>query len=142
MRTFISAVTAFIFLFHFSANAQKSDKEILTEINAQFIKNYINNDTISHTKIIHPKFRCITSSGQWQSRKQYMKEWLNGYTPDIKDYGYDEVSITQFGNMALVSAKTHWTLKNGNKGGNLYTDVYVKEKGQWLCVQAQLTSVK
>lgn len=109
----ILTITAIVLglLVHHLAAAQKSDKEILTELNAQFIKNYINTDTLSHTKIIHPMFRCITSEGQWQSRKQYMKEWLNGYTRDIKEYGYDEVSIMQFGTMALVSAKTHWTLK-------------------------------
>jgi hypothetical protein len=46
--------------------------------------------------------------------------------------------------MALIRSKTVFTkIVDGKEvsGNSIYTDTYIKENGEWLCVQAQLTRV-
>src|SRR5580765_8988715 len=57
----------------------RTDKEILSGLNAQFIKNFINQDTVAHNKIIHKDFICIESSGVVVNREDYMTAWASDY---------------------------------------------------------------
>lgn len=122
------------------------DLHELQRLNAQFIKNFINSDTLEHTKIIHQDFVCIQSNGTIITREEYMKGWVSGY----QDSGYTSFEKTDeyiriFGNMALVRSKTPYSkVLDGKivKGASVYTDTYIKEKGRWWCVQAQITSLK
>jgi hypothetical protein len=128
-----------------SQTAVKSDKEILSELNAQFIKNFINQDAVAHNKIIHKDFLCINSDGSITNREDYIKGWATAYRHSgYITFSYTDEYIRIFGNMALVRSKTVFTKTVDGKevGGNsVYTDTYIKENGEWLCVQAQLTRV-
>lgn len=121
------------------------DKATLSALNAQFIKNFLDQDTVAHNKIIHKDFVCIESSGAIIQRDEYMKDWAHGYeNSGYKTFSYTDEYIRIFGNMALVRSKTAFTkLVNGElvEGNTIYTDTYVKENGRWWCVQAHLTRV-
>ena len=123
----------------------KDDIKMLSELNAQFIKNFINQDSASHNKIIHKDFVCIESSGSIVGRKEYMNGWPMGYTDSgYTSFSYTDEYIRVFGNVALIRSKTVFKRnKNGiiSNGNSVYTDTYVKENGKWLCVQAQITPV-
>jgi hypothetical protein len=123
-----------------------ADLAELSKLNAQFIANFINQDTVAHNKIIHKDFVCIQSSGAIVDRDDYMKGWANGYTASgYRSFIFTDEHIRIFGNTALVRSKTLYTKDvNGEvvKGSSVYTDTYVKENGKWLCVQAQITGVK
>lgn len=124
----------------------KTDKAILSELNAQFIKNFITQDTAAHNEIIYKDFICIESSGAIVQRNEYMKDWAHAY----ENSGYTSFSITDeniriFGDMALVRSKTVYTKTVDGKeaGGNsVYTDTYIKENGRWWCVQAHITGMR
>lgn len=119
------------------------DEEILRAINHQFIQNFLNNDTVEHSKIIHHNFLFIGTDGSIHDRNEYLRGWTHGY--DIKvmpEFDLEEVQIRVFGDFALVVAKTKdKTMKDGKWkiGETRYTDTYVKEYEQWKCVQVQLT---
>ena len=125
---------------------EKTDREQLSGLNAQFIKNFINGDVRSHNEIIHKNFVCIESIGSIVDRETYMNEWAtdfanSGYT----SFSYGDEKIREFGNMALVRSKTTYTKTVDGKnitGHSVYTDTYIKENGRWWCVQAQITPVK
>lgn len=121
------------------------DHETLSKLNAQFIRNFIRQDTASHNKIIHPDFVCIQSSGAILNREDYLKGWATGYqTAGYTSFEYTDEVIRVFGNMALVRSRTIYTkIKDGVKtsGNSVYTDTYIKENGTWLCVQAQITGI-
>jgi hypothetical protein len=125
---------------------QKSDQSLLSGLNAQFIKNFVTQDTSSHNKIIHKDFICIESSGQIVDRETYLKNWATHYSNGgYVTFSYSDEVIRMFGNMALVRSRTNYTkMVNGKiaEGNSIYTDTYIKENGAWLCVQAQITSVK
>ena len=124
------------------------DSETLQELsalNARFIHNYITNDVPSHDAITHPNFTVINSSGRYQKKADYLNDWATGFHPDIVTY-FDvrDERIDVFGDTALVRATNkHTFVSDGEEttGMTTYTDTYVRENDQWLCVQAQLTPV-
>jgi len=115
-------------------------------INRQFIKNFLNNDTVEHSKIIHPSnFLFIGTNGKLLDRNEYMQAWAHGYDKTIMpEFDLEEVQVRVFDNMALIVAKTKdKKIKDGVyvTGETRYTDTYIKEKGEWKCVQVQLTRI-
>jgi hypothetical protein len=137
-------ISVFIAMTYQVAFAQTSpDLEELKKINAKFIHNYVTNDVESHSKIIHPDFIHISSTGKIVSREEYLKNWAHGYDGMVYwDYRNEFIKI--YGNMALVHSVNQYThVQNGKetKGMSIYTDTYIKENGKWLCVQAQISTV-
>jgi len=118
----------------------------LSALNARFIKNWVTSDTVSHNQIIHKDFVYISMAGKIVDRDTYMKNWAQGYNPEIdKSFEYKNEVIRIFGNMALVRSNTYYSwLENGKlmSGKTVYTDTYIKENGRWWCVQAQITELK
>ena len=118
----------------------------LSALNAQFIRNFLNQDAEAHSRIISTDFVCIESNGAIISRETYLKNWKtdldnSGYA----SFDYKDEYIRVFGDVALVRAKTVFTMKGDDtskKGYTIYTDTYVKERGEWKCVQVQITPVK
>jgi hypothetical protein len=126
--------------------AETDDLKILSALNAQFIKNFINQDTASHNTIIHRDFVCIQGNGIIVRREEYMKGWANGYSHSgYKTFAFTDELIRIFGNVALILSRTPYTKEVDGKiisGSSVYTDTYIKENGRWWCVQAQITPVK
>lgn len=122
------------------------DMAQLSALNAQFIQNFLHNDTVEHNKIIYKDFVCIASNGKVVSRDAYMKVWAHGYDSLVyKSFVMQNEVIRIIGNTALVRSETRYTyLDNGKEisGTTIYTDTYVKLDGRWWCVQAQMTQKK
>jgi hypothetical protein len=122
------------------------DSLTLSNLNRQFIENFIRQDTVRHSQIIDPDFLCIESDGTIVPRNVYMQDWAGAYTKS----GYTSFSITDekiriFGSTALVRSKTVFTKTSNGKtihGNSIYTDTYHKRDGKWKCVQAQITPVR
>jgi len=123
-----------------------NDRDKLSALNKQFIRNFLQQDVAAHDQLIHPHFVCIESDGKIVNREEYLKNWASDYDRSgYQSFDYTDEFIRIFHDMALVRAKTVYTkLVNGKlvKGYTVYTDTYVKENGQWKCVQAQITPVK
>ncbi len=135
-------------LFPISTNLQSqptNDLAQLKTLNALFIHNFVTNDVVSHDKIIHPEFICITSKGEWLSRHRYLTDWKTGFDPQVYLYwDYRDEKITIVENTALVRAVNKYIMLIEGKeitGMSQYTDTYVKENGVWRCLQAQITIV-
>jgi hypothetical protein len=140
---FIAVLMGIITMAHSQENKVTEEADLI-KINHQFIKNFLNNDTIEHSKIIHPtRFLFIGKDGKFANRNDYMNAWAHGYDKTtMPEFGLVEEQVRIFGNMALIVAKTRdKTMKEGKwiTGETRYTDTYVKENGKWLCVQVQLT---
>lgn len=137
-------LTLFLF-FSIYCQAQGGDMATLKKLNATFINNFVTNDTVSHNKIIHKDFICISGKGAIIDRNDYMKGWAHGFSSDvIKYWDYREEFIRIFGTMALIRSMNRYVaLKDGKEKEymSIYTDTYLKENGEWKCVQAQITPV-
>jgi Domain of unknown function (DUF4440) len=124
----------------------ETDIAQLRTLNAQFIKNFLFNDTVAHNKIIHKDFICINSNGFAVSRDEYMKQWSHGYDLSFyKSFVMQNEFIRLTGNTALVIAETYYSfMENGKEVFKItiYTDTYIKLDGRWWCIQAQMTPKK
>lgn len=87
---------------------QSKDETALLSINRQFIRNFLNNDTVEHNKIIHPSnFLFIGTNGKILGRNEYMQAWAYGYDKTIMpEFDLEDVQIRMFDNMALIVART------------------------------------
>jgi len=125
---------------------QAQDRQMLSQLNAQFIKNYVTQDVKAHAEIIHEDFVCIENSGKIIGRDEYLKNWASDYqNSGVDSFTYTDEHIRIFGNVALVRSKSVYTYQQNGKsltGYSVYTDTYLKEDGQWRCVQAHMTPVK
>jgi ketosteroid isomerase-like protein len=129
-----------------NVHTKNSDKETLSALNGQFIRNFLKQDVKAHSEIIHPDFVCIESNGAIVSRETYLQNWAtdhdnSGYT----SFTYTDEHIRIFGSTAMVRAKTIYTKNVDGKtitGYTIYTDTYFKENGKWKCIQVQITPVK
>jgi hypothetical protein len=127
----------------FSQKYDQSDLQQLKTLNARFINNFVTNDTASHNKIIHRDFICISSDGKYINRKDYLNWWAHGFD-GYKYWDYRDERVTIFGSTALVHAQNKYIVIQDGKeitGRSMYTDVYIKENGEWKCVQAQISKV-
>jgi hypothetical protein len=127
-------------------NSTKTEQSVLSDLNAQFIKNFLQQDTAAHSKIIHKDFVCIESNGAIVHRDKYLENWATDFdNSGYLSFFYSDESIRIFNNIALVTAKTTYTKSVNEKvvtGYTIYTDTYLKEAGKWRCVQVQITPVK
>jgi len=129
-----------------SVKESGNDVADLTRINEQFIRNYLNNDTVAHNKIIHPdKFLIVKSDGSLMNRRDYMLEWSKGYNKEtIPEFQMLEPIVRVFGDMAVITAKTRFKYQKDGKwtiGESRYSDTYIRENGKWRCVHVQLTKM-
>ncbi|MGZ8542159.1 MAG: nuclear transport factor 2 family protein [Chitinophagaceae bacterium] len=135
--------TVSLFLGILQAAAQEMEMPELKRLNAKFIPKFVTNDTVSHSQIIPMDFVSITSEGQSIDRKQYLENWAHGFD-GFKYWDYRNEDIKIFGNTALVHSQNKYIVVRDGKeitGMSMYTDTYIKENGQWKCVQAQLSKV-
>lgn len=130
----------------FKTDNTDADISQLRALNAQFVKNFLHNDTVAHNKIIYKDFICINGNGVAVSRNEYMKDWSHGYDLAFyKSFVMQNEFIRLTGNTALVIAETRYSfLENGKEvfKTTVYTDTYIKLDGRWWCIQAQLTPKK
>ncbi len=127
----------------YAQQGSSTDIAELKKVNAQFINNFVNNDSATHSRIIHKDFVCITSDGGYINRKDYLEWWAHGFD-GYKYWDYRDEKISVFGNTALVRSKNKYVVvRDGQEvtGMSMYTDTYIKENGKWKCVQAQITKV-
>lgn len=141
MKKIINTGIMAISLLH--ADAQEQDMAELKQLNAKFIHNFVTNDVASHSLIIHKDFFRISSDGEFTGRKKYLEDWAHGFG-DIKYWDYRNEDIKIFGSTALVHSQNKCiVIKDGKEIISLwmYTDTYIKENGEWKCVQAQIGKV-
>jgi ketosteroid isomerase-like protein len=126
-------------------NTPDLDLRELRALNARFIQNFVSNDVASHDAITHPRFVYISSAGARVGRAEYLRAWASGFDPQVIVYwDLRDESIDVFGDVALVRAANRHVQRRGGQdlvGMSAYTDTYVRERGRWWCVQAQITTV-
>lgn len=125
------------------ADAQDTDMIALKKLNGRFIHNFVTNDVAGHDRIIHKDFIHINTEGKFTSRASYLENWAHGFT-GIVYWDYRAEDIRLFGNVALVHSQNKCiAVKEGKEETSywMYTDTYIKENGEWKCIQAQIGKV-
>ena len=116
-----------------------SDREVLTRLNGDYIRSVQNGDVPRFDEILAADFRCSNPDGSLVDRAGFLAQTARPVT--ISNLQAHDVEIRMFGDVAIIHARTSYTLADGRPGGVRYTDVWAPQSGQWLCVSAHVTRV-
>ena len=113
------------------------DLELLTKLNDDYIQSVQRSDVKRFNEILSQDFLCTMADGSLLDRKSFLEQTAQPVT--IKNLQAHEVNVRLMGDVAIVHARTSYTLPDGKEGGGRYTDVWAKRDGQWVAVSAHVT---
>ena len=117
--------------------ATRSDVDQIRELNAGYVRAFLNSDADWYDRHLTPAFVCILTTGATVDRATFVANARKQHT--TVSYELSEVTIRVHGDAALVSALGTWVRKDGTTGKTRYVDVWVRKDGAWKAVSAQLT---
>jgi ketosteroid isomerase-like protein len=114
-----------------------SDIEILQALNRDYIASVQNGDVRRFDEILAADFYCSNPDGTLIDRAAFLAQTARPVT--IRDLRADDVLIRRFGDVAIIHARTSYTLPDGRQGAGRYTDVWVRQGDHWRAVSAHVT---
>jgi ketosteroid isomerase-like protein len=117
--------------------ASASDREILTGLNRDYIRSVQNGDVRRFDEILAADFRCSNPDGSLVDRSGFLAQTARPVT--ISNLAAHDVEIRLFGDVAIIHARTSYTMADGHPGAGRYTDVWVRQNGEWRAVSAHVT---
>jgi hypothetical protein len=110
------------------------DLAILTQLNLDYIRSDETSDVKRFREFLSQDFITQTP-GVTRNRDEYL-EYIAKPRP-IKDITLLDLKIRILGDVALIQGATTYTIiATGERQDALYTDIYQKREGTWLCVAA------
>ena len=112
----------------------KSDLEILTQLNADFVASAQNGDVRRFEQILAEDFMASLPDFLLRDKKQFL-DMMAAPRP-FTQLKADEVRVRLLGDFAIIHA--HMTLRtaDGVQRQGRYTDDWQRRDGKWLCVAA------
>jgi ketosteroid isomerase-like protein len=114
-----------------------SDIDILTSLNGDYIRSVQNGDVRRFEEILAADFRCSNPDGSLVDRNGFLAQTARPVT--ISNLMAHDVEIRMFGDVAIIHARTSYTMADGRAGAGRYTDVWARQNGKWLAVSAHVT---
>ena len=114
-----------------------SDLDTLRELNRDYIRSVQTSDVRRFDEILSPEFYCSNPDGSLIDRAAFLEQTAVPVT--ISDLTAHDVQIRLLGDVAIIHARTSYTLADGRPGAGRYTDVWARQGGRWLAVSAHVT---
>jgi ketosteroid isomerase-like protein len=118
-------------------NPSASDLQTLTSLNADYITSVQRSDVKRFTEILADDFLCSQADGTLLNRQQFLDHTAKPVT--IANLAAHDVNVRLMGDVAIVHARTTYTLPDGRPGEGRYTDIWARRDGRWLAVAAHVT---
>jgi ketosteroid isomerase-like protein len=96
-----------------------------------------NADVRRFDEILAADFRCSNPDGSLVDRGGFFAQTARPVT--ISNLAAHDVEIRIFGDMAIIHARSSYTMADGRPGAGRYTDVWARRNGEWLAVSAHVT---
>jgi ketosteroid isomerase-like protein len=120
-----------------AATVAQTDLGILEQLNRDYIRSVQHSDVRRFDQILAEDFLCSNPDGSLVDRAGFLAQTARPVT--IKDLEAHDVRIRMMGDVAIIHARTTYTLPDGRAGSGRYTDVWARRRGGWLCVSAHVT---
>lgn len=114
-----------------------SDHDVLVDLNREYIRSVQEGDVRRFEEILADDFRCSNPDGTLIDRKAFLKQ--TAQPVKISGLQAQDVDVRLLGDVAIIHARTTYTLPDGRPGAGRYTDVWARRGGRWLCVSAHVT---
>ena len=120
-----------------TATATQTDLEALQALNRDYIRSVQTSDVRRFEEILADDFLCSNPDGSLVDRAGFLVQTARPVT--ISNLEARDVLVRILGDVALIHARTAYTLPDGRAAGGRYTDVWARRQGRWLCVSAHVT---
>jgi ketosteroid isomerase-like protein len=114
-----------------------TDVQQLEQLNRDYISSVQNGDVRRFDEILADDFLCSNPDGSLVDRAAFLAQTARRVT--IKDLQAHDVVIRIMGDVAIIHARTSYTLPDGTARSGRYTDVWARRNGRWLAVSAHVT---
>ena len=109
----------------------------LEHLNRDYIRSVQTSDVRRFDEILAEEFYCSNPDGSLVDRKGFLEQTARPVT--ITNLEARDVLIRVLGDVAIIHARTTYTLADGRAGSGRYTDVWQRRDGRWLAVSAHVT---
>jgi ketosteroid isomerase-like protein len=115
----------------------KNDVVQLAALNEDYIHSVQHSDVRRFEEMLADDFLCSNPDGSLIDRAQFLRQTAVPVT--ITNLKAHDVNVRLFGDVAIIHARTTYTLADGRTGSGRYTDVWARRDGKWLAVSAHVT---
>ena len=115
----------------------RTDLETLQQLNRDYISSVQTSDVRRFDEILAEDFLCSNPDGSLVDRAAFLAQTARPVT--ISNLEARDVVVRLLGDVAIVHARTTYTLPDGRPGMGRYTDVWARRRGRWLAVSAHVT---
>jgi ketosteroid isomerase-like protein len=109
----------------------------LEQLNRDYIRSVQTSDVRRFDEILAGEFYCSNPDGSLVDRQAFLAQTARPVT--IKNLEARDVLIRLLGDVAIIHARTTYTLPDGREATGRYTDVWARQGGRWLAVSAHVT---
>ena len=120
-----------------SQAGEQGDLPTLLALNRDYIDSVQHGDVRRFDEILADDFVCSNPDGSLVDRAGFLEQTAKPVT--ISDLTAHDVDVRLLGDVALIHARTTYTLASGRAGAGRYTDVWARRNGRWLAVAAHVT---
>jgi ketosteroid isomerase-like protein len=111
--------------------------ETLIALNRDYVDSVQHGDVRRFDEILGEDFVCSNADGSVVDRAGFLEQTARPVT--IADLAAHDVEVRVLGDVAIIHARTTYTLPDGREGAGRYTDVWARRDGGWLAVAAHVT---
>jgi ketosteroid isomerase-like protein len=115
----------------------QTDIETLQQLNREYISSVQTSDVRRFDEILAEDFLCSNPDGSLVDRAAFLAQTARPVT--ISNLEARDVVVRLLGDVAIIHARTTYTLPDGRPGMGRYTDVWARRRGRWLAVSAHVT---
>ena len=114
-----------------------ADVDSLQQLNRDYIRSVQTSDVRRFDEILAEDFLCSNPDGSLVDRAGFLAQTARPVT--ISNLEAHDVRIRIIGDVAIIHARTTYTMPDGRAGSGRYTDVWARRQGGWLAVSAHVT---
>ncbi len=122
-----------------AAEAGSPDEVALRQVNADYVRAFLNSDVAKLRRLLGEDFRGVLASGVVIDKAEFLKE--AAIPPEVQGFRLKDVTIRLYGETAIVGAAVSYHRPDGTPVQTRYVDVYVRRTDRWELVSAQWTRV-
>jgi hypothetical protein len=118
----------------------QSDSAKLVQLNRGYVDAFMKGDAAWYDAHLTPEFECLCPDGSVVSRHDFLNAAQRPMTN--RSFSLDSVRVKLLGDVAVITAITPFVRADGTTGTNRYTDIWVRRRGAWMTLQAQITPIR
>jgi hypothetical protein len=120
------------------------DETQLLTIQQQLAHAWVERDREFIERVLAPEWSVTQADGTIRSRAAVLHDAFVARTVSIESMVVDDVTVTLFGNTAIVRGRTEATGVVGDQRGSArlrFTDTFIKRNGQWQAIASHATTL-